>query len=227
MIKHVGKHNNKKVIVLFRKVPGEDHMCLVVYSEMLPSRIHDDIASVLESEVGQQSENFADALDRNVGTDGNKLLHTLHRENYIKKVQTNQVIMVPNAKSQVRLDELNEIVDKLQEGGEAADKMAELDSQSGLRDPAKALPATDSSADVLTNDQIASKMLADAEAMLAEAKKLQAEAYNLDPSLKPKSTTNRSTASKKSTATKSTNTKTKSSTTSTASKSTTANKVAE
>lgn len=202
MIKHVGKHNNKKVIVLFRKVPGEDHMCLVVYSEMLPSRIHDDIASVLESEVGQQSENFADALDRNVGTDGNKLLHTLHRENYIKKVQTNQVIMVPNAKSQVRLDELNEIIDKLAEGGEAADKMAELDSQSGFRDPAKALPTTDSSADVLTDDQIASKMLADAEAMLAEAKRLQDEAYRIDPSLKPKTSSSRSTASK-STASKS------------------------
>lgn len=226
MIKHVGKHNNKKVIVLFRKVPGEDHMCLVVYSEMLPSRIHDDIASVLESEVGQQSENFADALDRNVGTDGNKLLHTLHRENYIKKVQTNQVIMVPNAKSQVRLDELNGIIDKLHEGGEAANKMAELDSQSGFRDPAKAV-AEPVVAEALSDEQIAAKMLSDADVMLAEAKKLQAEAYKLNPNLKPKSTASRSTASKKSTTAKSTTAKTKSTTASTATTTSTTKKVAD
>lgn len=226
MIKHVGKHNNKKVIVLFRKVPGEDHMCLVVYSEMLPSRIHDDIASVLESEVGQQSENFADALDRNVGTDGNKLLHTLHRENYIKKVQTNQVIMVPNAKSQVRLDELNGIIDKLHEGGEAANKMAELDSQSGFRDPAKAV-AEPVVTEALSDEQIAAKMLSDADVMLAEAKKLQAEAYKLNPNLKPKSTASRSTASKKSTTAKSTTAKTKSTTASTATTTSTTKKVAD
>lgn len=191
MIKHVGKHNNKKVIVLFRKVPSEEHMCLVVYSEQLPSRIHDDIAKVLESPVGQQAENFADALDRNVGTDGNNLLHTLHRERFIKKVQANQVIMVPNAKSSVRLDELNEIIDKLADGGKAAEKLAELDAQSGLRDPAKALKP----AEVLDDATLAQNLLTQATSMMEEAKKLQEEAYSLSPALKP--TTVKSTTSKK------------------------------
>lgn len=195
MIKHVGKHNSKKVVVLFRKVPGEDHMCLVTYTESLPSRIHDDIAKVLESPVGQQAENFADALDRNVGTDGNNILHTLHRENYIKKVQTNQVIMVPNAKSQVRLDELNDIIDKLAQGGEAAEKMAEIDSQAGLRDPAKTTTnSINTSAEVLDDVSLAKNMLSQADAMLAEAKRLQEEAYSLDPSLKPKAPVRKTTA---------------------------------
>ena len=29
MIKHVGKHNNQKIVILFRKVPDEGHMALV------------------------------------------------------------------------------------------------------------------------------------------------------------------------------------------------------
>lgn len=197
MIKHVGKHNNRKVVVLFRKVPGEDHMCLVTYTESLPSRIHDDIAKVLESAVGQQAEDFADALDRNIGTDGNNILHTLHRENYIKKVQTNQVIMVPNAKSQVRLDELNDIIDKLAQGGEAASKMAEIDSQAGLRDPAKNTKAevNTQTAEVLDDADLAKNMLSQADAMLTEAKRLQEEAYSLDPSLKPKAPARKTTTS--------------------------------
>ena len=35
-IKHVGTHNNKKCVILFRKTPGEDHMALVVYSDSMP-----------------------------------------------------------------------------------------------------------------------------------------------------------------------------------------------
>ena len=31
--KHVGKHNNKKIVVLWRQVPNENHMALVTYSD--------------------------------------------------------------------------------------------------------------------------------------------------------------------------------------------------
>ena len=37
MIKHVGRHNNKRVVIAYRQVPDEDHMCLVIYSETLRS----------------------------------------------------------------------------------------------------------------------------------------------------------------------------------------------
>ena len=36
MAKHVGKHNDRKVVILFREVPDEGHMCLVIYSDLLP-----------------------------------------------------------------------------------------------------------------------------------------------------------------------------------------------
>ena len=41
MIKHVGKHSDRKVAIIFREVPGEEHMCLVVYTETLPVAMHD------------------------------------------------------------------------------------------------------------------------------------------------------------------------------------------
>ena len=64
MIKHVGKHNSKKCVILFRTVPNEDHMCLVVYPDTLPRHIHDDLMAALESDSGQQAKEFSDYLFR-------------------------------------------------------------------------------------------------------------------------------------------------------------------
>ena len=47
MIKHVGRHNNQKIVILFRKVPGEDHMALVTYSDLLPRMYHDEVMKQL------------------------------------------------------------------------------------------------------------------------------------------------------------------------------------
>ena len=88
-------------------------MALVVYSDSMPSLIHDAVMECVQSDVGQQAENLADALQRKSMPDGRIALTVLHQEGYIKKVQTNQVIMTPNAKSTVRLDELNDVVSKL------------------------------------------------------------------------------------------------------------------
>jgi len=55
MIKHVGKHSNKRCVILFKTVPGEEHMCLVIYPDTLPRHIHDDVMTALESDSGQQA----------------------------------------------------------------------------------------------------------------------------------------------------------------------------
>lgn len=211
MIKHVGKHNNKRCVILFRTVPNEEHMCLVVYPETLPRHIHDDVMAALESEAGQQAKEFSDYLFRVTLQDGNNALSTLHKEGMIKKVPTNQVIVTPNAKSNVRLDELNEILGKLALGEEATKELAELDKNAGLtgkkrvqernlgevRPPreSRSTPAqvdtTFSITDVLTDDQLAAqrtkqaeKMIADAKQLLAEAERLQKEAATLSGAIK-------------------------------------------
>ena len=128
MMKHIGKHNNRKIVVIFRKVPGEDHLALVVYADLIPTQIHDDIMKVLESDVGQQENEFANALHRSVMTDGRNALGAIHAEGYMKKVQTNQIIMTPNASSTVRLDELNKLVKEMETGEEAKAKLAKADA---------------------------------------------------------------------------------------------------
>ena len=46
-MRHVGKHGDRKVAVVFREVPGEPHMALVVYTEILNRNIHDPVNRVL------------------------------------------------------------------------------------------------------------------------------------------------------------------------------------
>jgi hypothetical protein len=129
MLKHVVKHNNRKAALLYRQVPGEDHMCLLVYSDLLPRMIHDEIMKVLESAVGQQANDLADALFRNIMPDGKNTLHVLHSEGMIQKVPCNQVVVQANAKSNVRLDELNNILNEMAQGQEAVQRLAELDAK--------------------------------------------------------------------------------------------------
>ena len=119
MIKHVGKHNNKKIVLLWRKVPNEDHMALLLYSDTLPRLIHDEVMKALESAVGQNAKELSDVLFRTTMADGRNCLEVLHREGFIKKVPTSQILITPTTKSSVRLDELNSILDEMDKGEEA------------------------------------------------------------------------------------------------------------
>jgi hypothetical protein len=205
IIKHIGRHGDKKIVLVYRKIPGEDHLCLVLYSDTLPQLIHDEVMKVIESPVGQNSTELADAMFRHVMSDGRNCLEACHKSGYLKKVNTNQVVITPNAKSTVRLDELNKILNEMATGEDAIKKMAELDAGSGMSgkrregreigvSPAsRTQPAEISTAtvgDVLTDDQLASqriaqaaKMKLDAKALLAEAEKLEQEAASFN---KPK-----------------------------------------
>jgi hypothetical protein len=150
----------------------------------------------LESESGQQAKEFSDYLFRYTLVDGTNALETLHKEGMIKKVPTNQVIVTPDTKSHVRLDELNGILDKMAMGEEAVKEMAELDKNSGMvtkkRNNVKEVGAPLNSRatpadvtnnisinDVLTDEQMASQRLAQAQKMQAEARALLAEADRL------------------------------------------------
>lgn len=203
MIKHVGKHNGRRVAIVYRTVPEENHMALVLYTDSLPSMIHDEAMKVLESEVGQQSKEFADALFRHIMPDGNNCLTTIHRGGHMKKVPTNQVIVTATANSTCRLDELNEILTQIETGGEALDKLKNLDENRGFGTGKKssgrevgqpeitkttAESVNTSNDDVLSDDVLAqqrldqaAKMKMDAKGLLAEAKRLEQEAKQLAP----------------------------------------------
>lgn len=212
-LKHIGRHANDKAIILYRKVPAdeqngvktyESHMCYLVYTEKLPRVYHDAVIKLLESREGQEAKEFSDILFRNLLPDGRKLLQTLFQENHVRKVQTIQVIMTPTLKDNIRLDKLNDMLDKIEAGGQAAQEMSNLDESAGMGKSAQAkknaraqevykLPEIVEAQNfagggALSNADIArdllsqsAKMESQAQGLLAESKRLAVEAASLAP----------------------------------------------
>lgn len=197
-LKHIGRHGDRKVAVIFRQIPGDDHMCLVIYPDVLPSHMHDSIMKVLESPVGQSSEDFADALHRNLFPDGRNMLETLHAERMMKRVNTEQILVTPTLNSSVKLSELNIILNEMKLGEGAVRRLAEIDANSGLvdaktkraaeqkfkdqyRQPAATIPpVTAASADgALSDRELAANLLAQAERMQIEGNSLLKESARM------------------------------------------------
>lgn len=212
MLKHIGRHGDRKVAILWREVPGEDHMCLVIYPETLPTHIHNSIMAALESAPGQASTNLADVLHRNYLPDGRVQLTALHQEGMIKKVPTNQIIVTPNLQSSVKLDELNKIIKEMETGEAARQRMQKIDESQGIVDPSvkrKAeaefkrqqerdsqippVPNVAASPDGALDDKsIAMSMLSqalrmqsEAEGMIKEAARMKKEAQRMYPGVIP------------------------------------------
>lgn len=197
-LRHVGMHGDRKVAVIFREVPGEPHMCLVTYTELLNRNIHDPLVKCIESDIGQNSKNLADALNRTHTVDGHIILQKLHAEGQLKKVQTEQIVMTPAPGTKIKLSELNTILDEMEKGEAAVKKLADMDSQLGMQDPVQVARRMRGDRDAYTpetipqaptglqgsNDTLGDNALADnlrqqAERMSREAKGLLAEAQRL------------------------------------------------
>jgi hypothetical protein len=210
MLKHVGKHNDKRCVIVFRKIPELEHMALVVYSDLLPRMIHDEVMRAVESPQGQEAKEISDVLFRTIMADGHNCLESLHRNGLMKKVPTNQVLVTPTTTSSVRLDELNDILDEMQKGEEAMKRLQDLDANRGLTGKKNNTPprraeiqeigerrtreaqgntsAVDMLAGMLSDSDLAAqrleqaqKMEASAKQLLAEAERLKSEAKSLSP----------------------------------------------
>lgn len=208
-IKHIGKHGDRRVCILFRQVPGEDHMALIIYPDVLPAHWQDTVQRVTESPEGQAAVQLADALHRSLLPDGRPILQTLHNERMIKKVRTSDIIVTPQPNSNIRLDELNTMLNKMEQGEQAIAEMAKNDAARGLVDPqvkrqaeaefkqgqvdrataqAMALQANTDGAlsdrDIAANMVFqAKKMEQEATAMIAEASRMKKEASRMDPNV--------------------------------------------
>ena len=202
-IRHVGLHGDRKVAVVFREVPGEPHMALVVYTEILNRTIHDPLIKCIESDIGQSADDLAMALNRTYTTDGQVILQKLHAEGMLKKVQTELIVMTPQPGTRIKLNELNKILDEMKMGEEAIRKLAEMDNQMGMQDPVQVArrmrgnkdaydpdtipepkrPAPTgiqaASGDALGDAALAANLRAQADRMSREAQGLLAEAQRL------------------------------------------------
>ena len=121
-------------------------MASVIFSDISPSRFHDDLMKELESSAGQGASEFKEVLERRMFSTGENMLQALHAEGYIKKVAANDIVVRPNSKSSIPLDELNKLLREMRAGGIAIKTLAEMDSQADAESEIAAQAAADAAA---------------------------------------------------------------------------------
>jgi uncharacterized protein with von Willebrand factor type A (vWA) domain len=192
MLKHVGRlrTNKRRVVVAYRTIPNDPYSCLCIMSDSLSSADHDDVMKLVESDAGQSSDEFYQAMDRVYLSDGRPMLAGLHKQGHLRKMPTADIEMTPNHKSAVPLNELNQII--ADQKGVALEDLAvkpnKPQAQASAQTPATetvaepiAAPLAASANEVLTDEQIAAKMRSDADRLFKEAKALREQAEELSP----------------------------------------------
>lgn len=211
-LKHVGriKKNKRKVIVAYRTVPNESENCIIVTTENLMADEHDTLMRTVESDSGQQANEFADVMARTQLPDGRNMLAGLHTTGKLVKVPTKEVEMTFDKSTTISLDELNKYI--AQQRGVGIDDLAVTDGKNSPdRAPDKPVTASeaysstnvvvpDESSEidlsVLTDEQIATKYRSDATRLFKEAKHLREEAERLSPTKKKATSTVKKKAEK-------------------------------
>ena len=130
--KHIGEladESKAKVVIMYRTVPGEADNCLVVGTKFLPDMYHNALMKAVESEGGQQEEEFAEYASRQTFPDGTNMLAMMHNDNYIKKFKTNEIMVTfgNTAEGRILLNKLNEMVAK-EKGTTVKDMAADPDA---------------------------------------------------------------------------------------------------
>ena len=136
--KHIGElvDGGSKVVIMYRTVPGEPDNCLVVGTKFLTDLYHNSLMKAVESDGGQDAEEFADFASRQTFPDGTNMLAMMHNDNYIKKFKTNEIMVTfgNTADGRILLNKLNEMVAK--EKGVSVKDMAK-DPDATAEAPAK------------------------------------------------------------------------------------------
>jgi hypothetical protein len=204
-IKHVGrlKSNQRKVVVAYRVVPGENPPVnsLVIDTATLSDADHDTLIKTVESNSAQTAFEFAEVMARTQLSDGANMLARFHSTGKLQLTKMSDVEMTPNTATQIGLDELNKIIAD-QKGVTIADlalkdpnepapgtTITEAGSVSEMPKPANPDVVAEAKAakleapvdGVITDEQLAAKYRSDADRLYKEAKALRAQAEELVP----------------------------------------------
>lgn len=201
-LKHIGRINNTgvKVLVVFRTLPGESNMALVLPVTQLSDSYHDSIMTMVETEQCQEAYELGEMMFIRTFPDGRPMLQAMQADGRLQKVATDSVTMTPTTNDTVLLSNLNALiaeqkncaVDDLYTFVKGAPKSKAEVTQIEVKDlapavdtdvpaPIRAQAATDA---VLTDKDIAKSYRSQADAMYKEAARLRKEAEALDPVVK-------------------------------------------
>lgn len=195
-LKHIAKMKNTgaRVLVVFRTLPGESHMALVLPTATLPDAYHDAIMTLVESDQAQQAYEFGEEMFTARFPDGRVMLQSMTQDNRLVKVATDTVIMTPTPNADgISLDQLNALIAEQKNctvdelctfvKGYKDTKSAEVTEIATVTETPKSkvepLKAKENA--VLTDQDIARSYRSQADALYKEAASLRKQADELDP----------------------------------------------
>ena len=201
MLKHIGrlKHNQRKVVVAYKTLPNDPNHCVCVSTENLEAADHDFLMQLVESNSGQATDEFAEAMARSTLSDGANMLQAFHMRGKMQRYATTDVEMLPNSQTTISLDELNRMIAD-QKGisiddlalQNPLDKKTKAQAAKAPSEPVTAPPVTEApvaplqapEGGVLTDEQIAANYRSQADRLFKEAKLLREQAEALVPTKK-------------------------------------------
>ena len=200
-LKHIGRTKNTgvKLLVVFRTLPGESNMALVLPVANLSDSYHDSIMTLVETDQAQDAFEFGEIMFTRTFPDGRPMLQALQADGRLQKIATDTIIMTPTTQDQVELSQLNILI--AEQKNCAVDDLytfvsgAPKKSDATVEDIAKVkdlAPSVDTdipapvraqaaSTEVLSDRDIANSYRSQADAMYKEAARLRKEADELDP----------------------------------------------
>jgi hypothetical protein len=191
-LKHVGRFvsNGRKCLVAYRTLPGDAYNCLVIPTEALENSYHDALIQLVESNAAQTANEFAEVLARTTFSDGSIMLAALHTQGKLLRIATDQVEMIPNFQTKIKLDQLNVVI--AEQLGVAIDDLSiKEDLKNQKRDDVEIvevatvtetpMPAVEENFDDLPVEQRATKLRGQADKLAKQAAELRRQAEALVP----------------------------------------------
>jgi hypothetical protein len=194
-MKHVGKmkNNGARIVIAYRTIPGDPLSALVVGTNQLQDSYHDSLMSLVESDTGQQADELADVMAVRRFPDGSNMLQFVHANGMLQKVPTAGVLVTPDNKTSIPLDELNNVI--AEQKGVTLEQLAIKDgSNSTVPTIGEKAPGKDAADEVVietskTEVELSpTEMRSRADALYKEAAKLRKTADELDPPKSKKAT---------------------------------------
>ena len=202
-LKHIGRMKNTgaKVVVAFRTLPGEANSALVIAAANLKDSYHDALMELLESDQGQDANEFGEIMYTRYFPDGRPMLVACQQDQRLQKVPTDAVVMTPTPNSELPLDQLNILIaeqkncavdDLCTFVSGAPNKSTQVEDVARVKDlgrdvgepnipQAQPAPLQAPSNEPLSDKDIAKAYRSQADAMYKEAARLRKEADALDP----------------------------------------------
>ena len=202
-LKHIGRIQNTgaKVLVVFRTLPGESNMALVLPVAQLPDQYHDSIMTLVETDQAQDAFEFGEIMHIRPFPDGRPMLRAMQADGRLLKVATDAVMMTPTTNDTVLLANLNTLIAeqknctiddlcKFVAGAPSAkpvvNDIATVNDMTPAVDsdiPAPVRAQADTNI-ALSDRDLAKSYRSQADAMYKEAARLRKEADSLDPVIK-------------------------------------------